>query len=134
MDTLRHALDPEGAGRNLFFSYGADLTLHSQRQADVMADPVSAAKPLHARADKRFFWNKALAKPLIEAGADRWGDGLRSRPAVAGVCTRVSAGSALHRALAEGLLEPGAGWVAADADALTQGCPRVGSTHPVLLS
>lgn len=71
LETLREAFNPEGAGRNLFFSYGADLTLHAQRQADVLADPVQAAKPLHARADRRFFWNRFVAKPLVDAGADK---------------------------------------------------------------
>jgi hypothetical protein len=71
LETLREAFNPEGAGRNLFFSYGADLTLHAQRQADVLADPVQAAKPLHARADRRFFWNRFMAKPLVDAGADK---------------------------------------------------------------
>ena len=60
---LRYAIDPSGAGKGLFFSYAADLTLTQQRYADL--DTSVKAKPLHARADQRFFFNRQLVAPLL---------------------------------------------------------------------
>jgi len=92
---LRDALDAGGAGRGLYFSPGGlHLTLHAQARADLLllarapapvpvssstpppsplsASRAGAAGPLFpARcADRRFFWNRALAQPLLDAGAD----------------------------------------------------------------
>jgi hypothetical protein len=64
---LEDAVDPQGSGRSLYFAYGADVTLTSQRSAAVLSDAALSAKPLWARADNRFFWNRQLAKPLIGA-------------------------------------------------------------------
>ncbi|KAK9809957.1 hypothetical protein WJX72_002549 [[Myrmecia] bisecta] len=72
IELLEHALDPLGAGRGLFFSYGSDITLTQQRYATLVAENAMAAKPLAARADPRFFWNKVLARPLTEAGAHKF--------------------------------------------------------------
>ena len=67
---LRRALDPRGAGRGLYFSHGADVTLTTQKWAALGQSP---PPDLYARADPRFFWNKALATPLLESemGAQR---------------------------------------------------------------
>ncbi|KAK9821752.1 hypothetical protein WJX81_003319 [Elliptochloris bilobata] len=70
---IREALDPAGAGRGLFFSHGADLTLSQQRWAAVAADPSLATAPLWRRADARFFWNKFLTLPLTGALVERVG-------------------------------------------------------------
>ena len=71
---LRRALDPRGAGGGLYFSHGADLTRSTQAAAAAAAaaagpggdpSPAAAPRPLHASADPRFFWNGALAAPLL---------------------------------------------------------------------
>lgn len=67
MALLREALDPAGAGRGLFFSHGADLTLTQQRWVAAAADTKLAAAPLWRRADPRFFWNRHLT--LLLTGA-----------------------------------------------------------------
>lgn len=67
LSMLEDAMNPAGAGRGLYFSYEADITLTTQRAALVAEDAVLAAKPLWARADARFFWNKQLAALLLEA-------------------------------------------------------------------
>jgi hypothetical protein len=36
-----------------------------QALADVLASPSSAAKSIGARADRRFFWNRVMAAPLL---------------------------------------------------------------------
>lgn len=64
---LRRGLDPARAGRGLFFSYGADLTLTTQAAAK-LADGAPTA--LHARADAAFWWTKALAEPLLTSEAE----------------------------------------------------------------
>ncbi|GLC45996.1 hypothetical protein PLESTM_001812500 [Pleodorina starrii] len=71
---LRDAVNPSGSGRGIFFSHFYDLTLTSQRIADADADPAAAAAPLAsvARADGRFWYNRVLAAPLLEAGAHRF--------------------------------------------------------------
>lgn len=58
---LADAVNPQGSGRNMFFSYG-DLTLSSQRLADVLVDSARAEQPPAARADPQFFWNRQLAQ------------------------------------------------------------------------
>ncbi|KAI8468529.1 MAG: SacI homology domain-containing protein [Monoraphidium minutum] len=67
---LRDAIDPEGTGRGLHFAYQLDLTLSAQRLADALSDPAQASKPPPRRADWAYFWNRTLAKPLMDAGAD----------------------------------------------------------------
>lgn len=67
---LTDALNPTGTGRNVFFAYHLDLTLHAQALADVLANPAAASKSIAARADRRFFWNRVMAAPIMEAGGD----------------------------------------------------------------
>ncbi|EFJ44140.1 hypothetical protein VOLCADRAFT_95601 [Volvox carteri f. nagariensis] len=71
---LRDAVDPAGSGRGIYFSHFYDLTLSAQRIADRDADPATASAPLSSpnRADERFWYNKALATPLVEAGGYRF--------------------------------------------------------------
>ena len=66
---LKRALDPARAGRGLYFSYGADLTLTTQAWKELTSD---APKALHARADPAAWWTRSLAAPLLasEAGVD----------------------------------------------------------------
>lgn len=52
-----------GSGRGLHFSFHTDLTRTQQR----VAEDGGKQQPLHASADPRFFWNKALLQPLIGA-------------------------------------------------------------------
>jgi len=71
LSLLTAGVDPSGPGRNLYISPGGDLTLSVQRLAELTADGGPAAsQPPHARADPRFFWNRALSAPLAQAGAD----------------------------------------------------------------
>ncbi|GFR47701.1 hypothetical protein Agub_g9454 [Astrephomene gubernaculifera] len=71
---LRDAVDPARAGRGIYFSHLYDITLSAQRIADRDADPRVADAPLAsaARTDPRFWYNRALAAPLLEAGAHRF--------------------------------------------------------------
>jgi hypothetical protein len=64
---LRDAISPTGTGRGLHFAYHSDLTLSAQRLADALADPATADKAPARRADKAYFWNRTLAKPLLGA-------------------------------------------------------------------
>lgn len=64
---LRMALDPAEAGRGLYFSYGADVTLTQQRWAEAQADSKKAGRPLGARAEPRFLWNRHLMAPFTGA-------------------------------------------------------------------
>ena len=57
-------MDPNGAGKGLFFSYGADLTLTQQRQAVVSQDASLKNASLADRADTRFFFNRQLTLKL----------------------------------------------------------------------
>lgn len=68
---LEDAVDPQGSGRGLHFSYTYDLTQTTQRIATALAaDPAGwAGKAPVQRASGRFFWNKAIAAPLVSAGA-----------------------------------------------------------------
>ncbi|KAK9864404.1 hypothetical protein WJX84_006665 [Apatococcus fuscideae] len=68
VELLKDAVDPKGSGRGLFFSYGADLTLTQQRVAILAESPDWVGQPLWKRADTRFFWNRKLALPFMEAG------------------------------------------------------------------
>uniref|UniRef100_A0A7S3QTW7 SAC domain-containing protein n=1 Tax=Dunaliella tertiolecta TaxID=3047 RepID=A0A7S3QTW7_DUNTE len=71
---LNDAVNPEGTGRGLHFSYSYDLTLTSQHAAAMeAADPQAFEMQLPvARADPRFFWNRAAAQPLLAANAHRF--------------------------------------------------------------
>jgi len=61
---LRDAINPEGTGRGLHFAHHLDLTLSAQRLADALADPATADKSPARRADRSYWWNRTLAKPL----------------------------------------------------------------------
>jgi len=69
---LRDGVDPRGSGRGLYFAYFYDLTLTAQRAAALSADSSAQQQPPASRADGRFFWNAALAKPVLEAGGGRF--------------------------------------------------------------
>ena len=68
---LADGVNPEGSGRSLFFSYFYDVTLTAQRTAVVARDPSPTMQTSAARAEPQFFWNAAMSRPLIEAGAHR---------------------------------------------------------------
>lgn len=61
---LRYAVDPSGAGKGLFFSYGADLTLTQQRRDVIAKDDSLRNASLADRADGRFFFNRQLTQRL----------------------------------------------------------------------
>lgn len=61
---LRKALDPSDAGRGLYFSYEADLSLTQQRYSEIAAKGEKAGKSLGERAEPRFVWNRHLMKPF----------------------------------------------------------------------
>lgn len=65
---LDDAFFAEGSGRGLHFSFDTDLTQTQQR----VAEATDSSRSLHASADLRFFWNKTLLKPLIDAGASQF--------------------------------------------------------------
>lgn len=67
IDLLRTALNPAEAGRGLYFSYGADLTLTQQRHAEAQAKGEKAGRLMGERAEPRFFWNRHLLAPFIGA-------------------------------------------------------------------
>jgi len=70
---LREAVDPHGAGRGLYFSYFYDLTHTAQRAALLASsDATWAAQPTSQRAEQHFMWNRAMAAPLLSAGAHRF--------------------------------------------------------------
>lgn len=69
---LKEAFNPVGAGRSLFFSFDADVTLTQQRYAALAADSAAQGKFLHERADSRFYWNKHLTQKLVDEGAGRF--------------------------------------------------------------
>eukprot|EP01094_Clydonella_sp_ATCC50884_P017207 TRINITY_DN2953_c0_g1_i1.p1 TRINITY_DN2953_c0_g1~~TRINITY_DN2953_c0_g1_i1.p1 ORF type:complete len:582 (+),score=174.38 TRINITY_DN2953_c0_g1_i1:28-1746(+) len=50
-----------------YYSFDFDITNSMQRQADA-----DLSLPLHQRADPRFFWNKAIVQPLIDANLHDW--------------------------------------------------------------
>eukprot|EP00741_Cyanophora_paradoxa_P004975 tig00000842_g4823.t1 len=51
----------------LYFSYTFDITQSLQRQSSL-----PAGKPLHTRADDRFFWNKHAMRDFIRLELDSW--------------------------------------------------------------
>jgi hypothetical protein len=82
---------------DLYFSSTCDVTLTAQGRADLSQPPSPSSSPsssfpssllpgatparpkarklllpLWQRADDRFFWNRPLLQPLVEAGADEW--------------------------------------------------------------
>lgn len=69
---LSDGVDPEGSGRGMYFSYFYDVTLSAQRTALIAQDGSAGMQTAAARADKSFFWNYHLSKPLIDAKADRF--------------------------------------------------------------
>uniref|UniRef100_A0A7S0URE1 SAC domain-containing protein n=1 Tax=Polytomella parva TaxID=51329 RepID=A0A7S0URE1_9CHLO len=69
---LECALSMDEGGRGLYFSHFYDLTLSQQRAAAMQLNPELANKPVLARADPKFLWNRALAKPFMEAQAYRF--------------------------------------------------------------
>jgi phosphatidylinositol 4-phosphatase len=62
LEMLRLVLSLPG----IYFSYTYDITQAAQRIAAFSAPDLQ--KPLWQRADKRFFWNRFLSEPLIQAG------------------------------------------------------------------
>lgn len=56
-----------GTGRGLHFAYHADLTLSAQRLADALAAEGAAGRAACRRADRSYFWNRTLAKPVMGA-------------------------------------------------------------------
>ena len=67
LNLLRDAFNGTGSGRGLHFSFDVDVTQTQQRASKLAADAGGAAKPLHATAESRFFWNQKLLQPLIGA-------------------------------------------------------------------
>lgn len=66
LELLRVGTDPRQYGGELYFSLGGDATLSQQRYEAAAADAASyAATPAWRRADAEFFWNSALAQPLL---------------------------------------------------------------------
>lgn len=61
---LEDAFNPQGTGRNLFFSYGVDLTHTAQHLHDLKAAAASG-KAVAWQPDQQFFWNRTLARLLI---------------------------------------------------------------------
>ena len=62
---MRYAIDPSGAGKGLFFSYDADLTLSQQQYDKLAAGGKLENRPLYDRTDPRFFFNRQLVLPLL---------------------------------------------------------------------
>eukprot|EP00727_Mastigamoeba_balamuthi_P000087 m51a1_g10075 putative phosphatidylinositide phosphatase sac1 (833) ;mRNA; r:31992-38864 len=58
------------AVRSMYYADDWDATLCAQAAASLTAEQRQA--PLWQRADTRFFWNRALVQPLIDAQADAW--------------------------------------------------------------
>jgi hypothetical protein len=66
---LRAALDPRRHGRGLHLALGGDPTLSQQRWAAAAAAAPPRAAEHWRRADEELTWNRALARPLLDAGA-----------------------------------------------------------------
>ncbi|KAL4421843.1 hypothetical protein ABPG77_001325 [Micractinium sp. CCAP 211/92] len=69
---LKSGTDPARYGGSLYLAYGGDATLSQQRYEAAQADPKTAALQPWQRASTEFFWNRALAQPLLEAGLGRF--------------------------------------------------------------
>lgn len=66
---LRKALDPSDAGKGLYFSPTADLTLTQQRAAELEEQGGKEDAQLTARTEQRFFWNRHLLAPFLGEAA-----------------------------------------------------------------
>lgn len=55
---------------SFYFSHAGDMTLTAQRAEQAAADPQTATLRAWQRADARFTWNGALARPFLDAGLD----------------------------------------------------------------
>ena len=55
---------------SFYFGHAGDLTLTAQRAEQVAADPETSSLRPWQRADARFTWNAALARPFLDAGLD----------------------------------------------------------------
>ena len=77
-------MDPSDAGKGLYFSPAADLTLTQQRAAELEEQGGKEDAPLTARTEQRFFWNRHLLAPflgeLLRFLLDRRPSGCTSRP------------------------------------------------------
>ena len=62
---LRKALDPSDAGKGLYFSRTADLTLTQQRAAELEEQDGREDAPFTRRTEQRFFWNRHLLAPFL---------------------------------------------------------------------
>ena len=62
---LRKALDPSDAGKGLYFSPTADLTLTQQRAAELEEQGGKEDGPFTSRTEQRFFWNRHLLAPFL---------------------------------------------------------------------
>jgi hypothetical protein len=68
--SLRAAVDPSKYGHGMYISAGGDLSLTYQKHHVTSAQKDSASAWL--RADPLLCWNRTLAMPLIEAGAEKF--------------------------------------------------------------
>lgn len=62
---LKSGTDPALYGGSLYFAYGGDVTLNQQRYEEVHSNPKYAGTAPWQRAAPSFFWNRALAQPLL---------------------------------------------------------------------
>ena len=69
---LNDGVCPWGTGQSLYFSFLYDLTLTAQRTSVVAKDLSPAMQSSVGRAEKQFFWNYAMSRPLVDAGAIRF--------------------------------------------------------------
>jgi len=73
--SLRSAMDPGQYGHGMYISAGGDLSLTFQKHAAAEAaerEGDSAPRSAWLRADPWLCWNRTLAMPLIEAGAEKF--------------------------------------------------------------
>mmetsp|Transcript_10175 Transcript_10175/g.62019 ORF Transcript_10175/g.62019 Transcript_10175/m.62019 type:complete len:642 (+) Transcript_10175:151-2076(+) len=56
--------------KNLYFTYASDLTLNTERMANILRSPDVASKPLFDRQERSFLWNYHLSKKISAAGVD----------------------------------------------------------------
>ena len=72
---LRAAVDPSKYGSGMYISAGGDLSLTFQKHhaaEDAEREGALAPQSAWLRADPWLCWNRALAMPLIEAGAEKF--------------------------------------------------------------
>jgi hypothetical protein len=101
---LKSGTDPKRYGGSLYFAYGGDVTLTQQRYEAVRGDPQVASLAPWQRAAPSFFWNRALAQPLLGALALLW-------PALP--CPLPCSLPAAYFLLLSGVPAPTAAWVVA---------------------